>query len=105
VSEAEYQSFIILGVTSTGEKFRPSDWADRLSGTLASIGSTKKFGATKKVRYSPYVSPGDYNGDKAVFVDGDLSRISPEAYEYLHSFARKNDLRVISGVCSLDERP
>jgi len=103
VSEADYQSFVILGVTSSGAKFRPSDWADRLSSTLSSIGATKKFKATRKMRYSPYVSPGDYGGYKAVFVDGDIHKISPEAYEFLRNFARKNDLQVVSGVCSLDE--
>ena len=104
MSETDHQSFVILGVTSSGAKFRPSDWADRLSSTLSSVGATKKFSATRKMRYSPYVSPGDYGGNKAVFVDGDIYKVSPEAYGFLRDFARKNDLQVISGVCSLEEK-
>jgi hypothetical protein len=92
---AEGQSFIIVGVTAQGQKFRPGDWADRLSGALSA------FGAVKKMRYSPHASPGDYNGDKAVFVDGALFEISPAAYRFLRGFAEENDLQIISGVCSL----
>ncbi|MDR0529667.1 MAG: DUF3579 domain-containing protein [Zoogloeaceae bacterium] len=88
-------SFIILGSTLEGRKFRPGDWAERLCGVLSA------FGATKKMRYSPYASPGDYNGEKAVFVDGVLREISPQAYDYLKNFARENQLQVLSGVCSL----
>lgn len=85
----DHRSFIILGVTMAGAKFRPSDWADRLSSTLSA------FGATRKVRYSPYVKPGDYEGHKAVFVEGRLSALAPKAYEFLREFARKNDLQVV----------
>ena len=34
---------IIQGITSEGRTFRPSDWAERLSGILASFGSDKKM--------------------------------------------------------------
>jgi len=89
VDKTEDKSFIILGVTMAGAKFRPSDWADRLSSTLST------FGAFRKMRYSLYVKPGDHEGNKAVFVDGSLFALSPEAYEFLQSFARKNDLQVV----------
>ena len=60
----ESTTFIIVGLTKEGRKFRPSDWAERLCGVMSA------FGAEHKVKYSPYVGPGDYNGQKAVFVDG-----------------------------------
>jgi len=93
MDKAGDKSFIILGVTMAGVKFRPSDWADRLSSTLST------FGATRKMRYSLYVKPGDYEGNKAVFVDGGLFALSPEAYAFLRDFARKNDLRVVDKSC------
>ena len=33
---------IIQGITSEGRTFRPSDWAERLSGILASLAPTRK---------------------------------------------------------------
>lgn len=89
-------AFIIVGLTTAGKKFRPSDWAERLCGVLSA------FGAEKKMKYSPYVGPGDYNGEKAVFVDGRLHDIEPMAYRFVLNFANDNDLQVIEGVCPID---
>ncbi|MDQ5914204.1 MAG: hypothetical protein QG592_311 [Pseudomonadota bacterium] len=89
-------TFIIVGLTKDGKKFRPSDWADRLCGVMSA------FGAEKKIKFSPYVGPGDYSGDKAVFVDGRLEEVEPMAYRFLLNFAADNDLQVISGVCPID---
>ena len=88
----ESTTFIIIGVTKEGRKFRPSDWAERLCGVMSA------FGAERKMKYSPYVGPGDYNGDKAVFVDGRLGEIEPMAYRFMLNFAHDNDLQVIDGV-------
>jgi hypothetical protein len=93
MSEPELYSFIIVGLTTQGKKFRPSDWSDRLSGILSA------FGATKKMQYSPYVSPGDYNGEKAVYVDGVLREVEPTAYAFLLDFAQDNDLQIVNSVC------
>ncbi|MDR2626294.1 MAG: DUF3579 domain-containing protein [Zoogloeaceae bacterium] len=92
---SELYSFIIIGVTTQGKKFRPSDWADRLSGILSA------FGATKKMRYSSYASPGEYGDEKAVYVDGALRQLDPEAYAFLLNFAQDNDLQIIDSVCPI----
>jgi hypothetical protein len=92
----EIHSFIIVGLTLKGKKFRPSDWSDRLCGVLS------VFGVTKKMRYSPYVSPGDYNGEKAVFVDGLLHELDPTAYSFVFNFAKENDLQIVQSVCLLE---
>ncbi|MDR2165410.1 MAG: DUF3579 domain-containing protein [Zoogloeaceae bacterium] len=89
-------SFIILGLTAQGKRFRPSDWAERLCGVLSQVR------ATKKMKYSPYVSPGDYDGEKAVFVDGALHEVDANAYQFVLSFANDNGLQVISGVCPVE---
>ena len=91
-------TFIIVVVTKQGKKFRPSDWAERLCGVMSA------FGAERKMKYSPYVGPGDYNGEKAVFVDGRLGEVKPMAYRFMLNFAQDNDLQIIDGVCSLEKK-
>ena len=88
--------YIIVGRTSDGSRFRPSDWAERLCGVLSA------FGAEKKMKYSRYVGPGHYEDDKAVFVDGQLYDLEPMAYRFVLNFAVDNDLRLIEGACPID---
>ena len=87
--------YIIVGLTSEGKRFRPSDWAERLSGVLSA------FCAEKRMKYSPYVSPGFYNDAKAVFVDGDLYDVDPMAYRFVLNFAVDNDLQLIEAACPI----
>ena len=89
-------SLVIVGRTQDGKKFRPSDWAERLCGVMSA------FGTEKKMKYSPYVSPGDWESDKCVFIDGVLYDKSPIAYRFLVNFAKDNELVLIDGVCSLE---
>ncbi|SBT09224.1 conserved hypothetical protein [Candidatus Accumulibacter aalborgensis] len=89
MTTSPHSSFIIVGLTSTGKKFRPSDWAERLCGVLS------VFGAEKRMRYSPYVGPRNYKGEKAVFVNGSLYEVEPMAYRFVLHFAQDNDLQLI----------
>ena len=89
-------SLVIVGRTQDGKKFRPSDWAERLCGVMSA------FGTEKRMKYSPYVSPGEWEGDKCVFIDGILYDISPIAYRFLANVAKDNDLMLVDGVCSLE---
>lgn len=89
-------SLVIVGRTQDGKKFRPSDWAERLCGVMSA------FGTEKRMKYSPYVSPGEWEGDKCVFIDGTLYDISPIAYRFLANFAKDNELVLVDGVCSLE---
>jgi hypothetical protein len=82
-------SFIIVGVTKDGKKFRPSDWAERLCGVMSA------FGAEKRMKYSPYVSPCTMNGEKSVLIDGELDALEPMAYKFMLNFAQDNDLQVV----------
>lgn len=97
MSLSESKTFVIVGLTSDGKKFRPSDWAERLCGVMSA------FGAEKKMKYSPYVGPGDFNGQKAVFVDGSLNDVEPMAYRFMLSFAKDNDLQIVDGICEIPE--
>ena len=83
------RSFIILGISSSGANFRPSDWAERLCGIMSS------FGGEGRIGYSPYAQPGNVDGEKCVFADVRIYDIEPKAYYFLQSFARDNDLKVL----------
>jgi hypothetical protein len=87
----ETNEFVIVGLTVAGERFRPSDWAERLCGVMS------QFGADHRMRYSPYVQPRTIQGVKCVVVDARLEGVEPLAYKFLQSFARDNDLQVRPG--------
>ncbi len=70
-----------------GRTFRPSDWVDRLSATLAS------FGPDQRLRYGA-VRPCFIKGKKCLMVQKTLETEDPTAFEYVNSFARSNGLRV-----------
>ncbi len=80
---------IIQGLTSAGRTFRPSDWAERLSGSLST------FGEDHRMSYSPYVRPMTLNGVKCVIVDKELQQVQPASYAFVLGFAKENDLQVI----------
>ncbi len=83
------ENFIIVGITTDGKKFRPSDWADRLCGIMSA------FGADHRMMYSPFVRPGcTLKGDKTVLVDARLYDIEPMAYKFMVNFAKDNKLQV-----------
>lgn len=93
-------SFIIVGVTNDGKKFRPSDWAERLCGVMSA------FGREKRMKYSPFVSPCTLNGEKSVFIDGQLNSLEPMAYKFMFNFAQDNNLQVVeqqAAYCEIGE--
>jgi hypothetical protein len=93
-------SFIIVGITRQGAKFRPSDWAERLCGVMSA------FGAEKRMKYSPLVRPCTFDSEKAVFIDGQLATLEPLAFKFMQSFAADNDLRIVeqqAAYCEIGE--
>lgn len=85
---------LILGLTNSGRPFRPSDWAERLSGVMST------FGTDHRMSYSPYVRPTSVNGVKCVVVDKNLQNVEPRAYGFLMAFAQENDLQIQDGAKS-----
>lgn len=79
---------IIEGVREDNKKFRPSDWAERISSMLAS------FGPDHKLRYSALVHPCIINGEQCLIVSRGLSETHPEAFEFIMHFAQQNKLRI-----------
>ena len=82
---------VILGLTQAGATFRPSDWAQRLSGVVAS------FGEDQRISYSPYVKPIISGGVDCVLIDMRLLSVNPTAVDFLLGFAHSNGLRVRRG--------
>jgi len=82
------KKIIIEGVTESGEKFRPSDWAERMSGKLATFKNHRLY-------YSPLLQP-SYNkeGYKCVMLDPALKESNPTLYNSILEFARTNNLKI-----------
>jgi hypothetical protein len=87
---------VIQGLTQDGRTFRPSDWAERLCGVLASFGD-------KKLSYHAFVRPMLLEGVRCVAVDKKLEKLHPQVFQYLTDFARDNGLRVIDCRTLIDE--
>lgn len=96
--------FFILGVTSDGKQFRPSDWAERLCGVMSCFRPEGSGGRDAHLQFSPYVTPTVLNGVRAVVVNNKLRSIEPLAYHFVVDFAKDNDLQVIEA-CILPEPP
>lgn len=81
-------TIIIQGLTLNGRTFRPSDWAERLSGVMSTVGGDRRMS------YSPYVKPLTYEGVKSVVIERKLQEVDARAFEFLLNFARDNGLQV-----------
>ncbi|MDP3706073.1 MAG: DUF3579 domain-containing protein [Legionellaceae bacterium] len=87
------KTIVIEGVTPKGEAFRPSDWAERMSGTMASFKNSR-------IHYSPLLQPSvNHEGYKCVLLDPKLKESSPEVYQAILDFAKANELKI----CGEDE--
>ena len=79
---------IIKGITKSGGKFRPSDWAQRLA---TAAGSSDRMG---RIQYHPKVSVVIHDGINCVVVDKSLEDEDPMLYSFLTEFADSNNLQV-----------
>ncbi len=79
---------IIEGVTEQGKKFRPSDWAEGMSGKLATFKNSR-------IKYSPMLQPStNQDGNKCVILDPSLKETNPELYRSILEFAENNQLKI-----------
>ena len=98
------QEILIQGVTSDGQAFRPSDWADRLAGVMSPF---RPGGAQpgSHLSYSPWCVPTVIGGVKCVVVHEDLRQAEPMAWDFVMGFARDNDLQVFRACLLPDKSP
>jgi len=85
------QNFVIIGRTSDGKTFRPSDWADRLASVLSSVGHDNRL------RYSTQLCPVTREGIRCVIIQRILEQEDPRMFKFLLDFAQENDLEVLPG--------
>ncbi len=84
--------YMIRGVTLDGQLFRPSDWAERLAGAMASFRPDTSGGIGAYIGYSPYCVPHAEAGIKCVVVSEALRDIELMAWDFVMNFARDNRL-------------
>lgn len=82
------QEILIHGLTLDGEKFRPSDWAERLCSLFSS------FGMNSRMNYSSHVRPACMAGVNCIVVNKELEATDPRSWGFLLAFAKDNHLRV-----------
>lgn len=78
---------IIYGETQEGRKFRPSDWAERL------LGSVSSYGPGRRMLKQPFVRIINLEGIKCVRIDPGLFQEDPVKYRFLMRFAHDNNLK------------
>jgi hypothetical protein len=95
---AEPTEVFIQGLTKDGKTFRPSDWAERLAGTMSSFRPDAATGGGPGafIGYSPYCVPRIVAGVKGVVVSEALRELEPMAWDFVLNFARDNDLVVVA---------
>lgn len=103
MSEPSSQEIFIQGITSSGQRFRPSDWAERLAGVMSGFrpGGAQPGG---HLRYSPWCVPTVVGDVKCVVVNRALQAHEPMAWDFVMHFARDNDLQLLEA-CLLPDAP
>lgn len=88
MSNDSEKKIVIEGVTEEGEQFRPSDWAERMSGKLATF-------QNHRIYYSPLLQPSvTEEGYKCIVLDPSLKQSNPLLYNSILEFARTNNLKI-----------
>lgn len=97
----QQEKFIIHGLTNAGQRFRPSDWAERLAGVMSGFRPPGFRG--NPLSYSPYVVPMNMDGVRCVVVDKRLRDLEPLAWKFVCGFATDNDLKTSDTAASEPE--
>lgn len=86
------KKIVIEGRTAQGKTFRPSDWAERVSGALAQV-------LNNRILYSPLLEPSLHSdGYQCILLDPELKETSPQLYQSILDFAKQNNLKI----CGMD---
>jgi len=88
VNASSDDHIIIEGVKENGDKFRPSDWVDR----IAALGA--EYGPDRRLRYTKELSTTSIQGQKCLRLDLKLKETNEELYKMVVCFAEENKLRI-----------
>ncbi len=92
MNELKLKRIIIQGITENGEIFKPSDWAERMSGRLSTFHN-------QRIIYSPLLQPMIKGGQKCISLDPQLKNFYPDLYRSILNFARTNRLLMYVDKC------
>jgi hypothetical protein len=97
------KKLFIQGVTHSGKKFRPSDWAERLCCSVSCFRPNYDINQHGYCSiYSEYAHPTTIDGIQFVIVDEKIGEIDPNALRFILNFAKDNDLPVLEA-CELPD--
>lgn len=82
------KKILLTGVTKDGNKFRPSDWAERLYYALAT------YGPTGRLVFNPLVNIKQGEKFKCLVIKTKIKDSDPMTYDFLVDFAKSNNLEV-----------
>jgi Protein of unknown function (DUF3579) len=82
------EKILLRGVTKDGNKFRPSDWAERLYYALAT------YSPTGRLVFNPLVNIKQGEKYKCFVIKPALKEKDRMTYDFLVDFARSNELEV-----------
>jgi len=94
----------IQGLTRSGKPFRPSDWAERLSGVMSPFHPAGRVPGAH-LGYSPWCIPKVISGVKCVVLHTALRDYDPMAWDFVLGFARDNELQVVEACLLPDPAP
>jgi len=80
----------IFGITHTGNKFRPSDWIERVAAVFA------RYDASHRLCYDTMIMPVKYEELPCLFVDSHFAIENPAGCEFVSEFVRSNHLQIKS---------
>ena len=80
----------ITGLTYMGERFRPSDWVERIA-TVCGC-----FDDNRRLHYNPMIKPIHYDGMKGLFVATSIEILNLNTFDYVMNFSLSNNLQVIN---------
>ena len=86
MNDADFSRLVLKGLTQQGNKFRPSDWAERLCGNLCTFRNRRMY-------YSPLLRPAVIDGIKCVIIDAKLNDEHSSLMKDVLHFAEKNQLQ------------
>lgn len=96
MNEIKLKRIIIQGITEAGESFKPSDWAERMSGKLSTF-------ENHRMMYSPLLQPLMKEGHKCISIDPLLKNFHPELYSSILKFAKSNRLKIFTDGSGSDD--
>jgi hypothetical protein len=98
-----HKKLFIQGITTSGKPFRPSDWAERLCGVMATFRPPGDAG-DPRFTYSPYARPVVIAKVTCVVIDTRLRDLDPRALDFVINFAKDNCLP-IEEACEFEPNP